>query len=155
MAAKAHGFDNILNHVYRPTDTDAIELFEAQNRWMYSVLQDVLLTSDGMDVIHSCELETYPAQKVYETIYNLMEKTTATETEMQALVQELTTMSISAYRGALKEFILLFKEKSDHYNKICSTGSQLLPNRLKMFLKQALSGSDHFSQITTLESMNI
>ena len=153
--AKAHGLDNILKHTYMPPDTDAIELFEALNRWMYYVLQELLRALDGMDVVRSCELEHYPAQKVYKTMCDLMEKSAAAKNEMQGLVQELATMTISAHRGALKDFILLFKEKANRYNRICSTGSRLQPDLLKTFLKQALSGSDHFSQITILESMNI
>ena len=96
-----------------------------------------------------------PEQGSIERIQLRMQKTTAAEAEMQSLVLDLTTMTIANHRGTLKDFVLLFKEKSDRYNKICPAGSKLPPDILKTFLKNSLATTNHFTQITTLESMEI
>jgi len=155
VTARAHGLDNVINESYVPLGNDATTLFEAQNNWLFSVLQDLLLTSDGMDIVRSCESQTYPAQKVYASMCHLMERSTAALNESQALIEELTTMRIHKHHGSLKDFIILFKETFERYAKIVPGTAQLPKEVLKNFLKSAINGHEKFSHISTLENMRI
>ena len=70
--------------------------------------EGTLLTSEGVDVVRSCESATFPAQKVYATMVDLMQKTTAAKAEMQGLVLELTTMFMSR----LEQLSVLIRENA-------------------------------------------
>ena len=65
--ARVHGCENILDPKYKPMTQDDKDLFEEQQKFMYSVFVDKLQTDIGKYYVRHYE-KTYDAQKVYREL---------------------------------------------------------------------------------------
>ena len=91
--ANSHGLNNILTPSYVPVTVAAIELFEAQQKFMYSVFEQCLLTNKSKHIVQLHET-TWDAQKVYAGLIDTYEEDLSATLTASDLCTELTALHL-------------------------------------------------------------
>jgi hypothetical protein len=103
--ANSHGTANVLDPDYHPVDLNEIELFTAQKDFMYSVLEQCLLTAKSKLQVQLHE-DTMDAQKVYMGLLNVYEKDLTGELHVGDLRAELTVLRLNDnWKGSYEAFL--------------------------------------------------
>ena len=71
--ANSHGLNDLLNPKFVPSPGDPTELFQCQQKFMYSVFEQCLLTTKSKHIVQLHE-HTWDAQKVYAGEWKCMKK---------------------------------------------------------------------------------
>jgi hypothetical protein len=93
--ARSHNVDNVINLAYVPSNPDEIALLEEQKKFVYSVLEQTVLTPDGILIIrvHS---DTGDASAVYADLVDRYGKSTAAQLAANELESDLAGFRIDA-----------------------------------------------------------
>ena len=91
--ARSHNVDNVLDLNYSPTTPEDAALLAEQQRFVFSVLEQKVLTSDGIVFIriHS---ETGDATKVYAKLVERYSKSTAAQLSASEIEEDLSTFPL-------------------------------------------------------------
>ena len=91
--ARSHNVDNVLNLSYIPSTADDIALLQEQKRFVFSVLEQKVQTSDGVVFIrmHSSSGD---ATAVYKDLVDRYSKSTAAQLSAAELEQELSAFRL-------------------------------------------------------------
>jgi hypothetical protein len=111
--AKTQGLNNILNEAYVPNTQNDVDLFEAQQAYMYSVLIDRLQTENSQSILRDHE-DDKDAQKIIAEVVTYYEKSSMTKNRASTLFSQITSMKIYSTRwnGTVRNFILNWSTKS-------------------------------------------
>jgi hypothetical protein len=91
--ANSHGLINILTPTYVPLTNDEIELFEAQQKFMYSVFEQCLLTPKSKRIVQIHE-PTGNAQKMYAGLVEVYEEDLSTSLTASDLRTAITLLHL-------------------------------------------------------------
>jgi hypothetical protein len=93
--AQSHNVDNVINLSYVPSTPDEASLLEEQKKFVFSVLEQTVLTPDGILIIrvHS---ETGDASAVYSDLVDRYGKSTAAQLAASELEAELAGFCIDS-----------------------------------------------------------
>jgi hypothetical protein len=89
--ANSQGLANVLNTSYNPTTAEAIDLFNLQNTYMYSVFEQCLNTAESCHVVQLHDASS-KAQLVYAGLLATYEEDLTTSLEATDLRSELTLL---------------------------------------------------------------
>ena len=73
--ARTQGVENVLNPKFAPSGTDQVELFQAQQFYMYSVFERAIQFSYGKSIVRFHEVD-FDAQLVYKKTIDYLKKST-------------------------------------------------------------------------------
>jgi hypothetical protein len=93
--ARSHNVDNVINLSYVPVTQEEISLLKEQKKFVYSVLEQTVLTPDGILIIrvHS---DTGDASAVYADLVDRYGRSTAAQLAGNELESELAGFCIDA-----------------------------------------------------------
>ena len=92
--ARSHNVDNVLNLSYSPSDPDDIALLKEQKRFVFSILEQKVQTSDGLVFlrIHSSSGD---ATAVYKDLVERYSKSTAAQLSASEIEEDLSTFRLN------------------------------------------------------------
>jgi hypothetical protein len=93
--ARSHNVDNVINLNYVPSTPEETSLLEKQNSFVYSVLEQTVLTPDGILIIH-VHSDTGDAPAVYADLVDRYGKYTAAQLAASELESDLAGFRIDA-----------------------------------------------------------
>ncbi len=93
--ARSHNVDQVLDLSYAPSDPDDIALLKEQQRFVFSVLEQKVLTSDGIVFIrvHSASGD---ATAVYSNLVERYSKSTAAQLSASEIEEDLSTFRLDS-----------------------------------------------------------
>ena len=111
ITAKSHDLSNILSHTYVPSTDEEKGLFQVQQEFTFSVLNDALQTDYGKTLIRS-NIDTCDAQKVYKLLCEHQEKSIKAKLNVSELMRYITSARFdSRWRGTAEGFLLHWKNQ--------------------------------------------
>ena len=92
--ARSHNVDNVLNLSYSPSDPDDIALLKEQKRFVFSILEQKVQTSDGLVFlrIHSSSGD---ATAIYKDLVEHYSKSTAAQLSASEIEEDLSTFHLN------------------------------------------------------------
>ena len=118
--ARAQGVENVLDKSYKPTTPEEIALFDAQQKYMYSVFERTLLTSNGLRAVRA-HIADYDAQAVYATLLKTYEDSIRADEKIAELLRYITTAKLgpdSTWNGTTEDFVLHWLEQVRLYTQL-------------------------------------
>jgi hypothetical protein len=95
ITARSHNVDNVINMAYIRANLDNASLLNEQKKFVFSVLEQTVLTPDGVLIIHQ-HSDTGDATAVYLDLVDRYSKSTAAQLAASELEMELTEFRIDA-----------------------------------------------------------
>ena len=106
VTARSHGLEHILNHSYVPATPPEQALFEEEQKFAYSVLEDCLQTDIGKTLVRQ-HMSDFDAQKVYKELCDHMTTSAKAKLASSGLLGYITGARYdSSWRGTAQSFIL-------------------------------------------------
>ena len=155
--ARTHECNEILDTQYVPGPNDkvAVELFQQQQTFMYSVFDYALQTDVGKDLVRKHE-STLDAQAIYVELQDHMSKSTAASLKSSEVIEYLTSSVYDSTwtQGALK-FVLYWHNQARQYNELRSSEADKISEAMKLsLLQKAVNGVDDLRRVkTTAETL--
>ena len=115
--ARAQNVANVLDHSYVPMTQEDKDLFEAQQTYLYNVLDNCVFTDRGKEIVRTY-YDTSDAQKVYEEICILHKESTSAKLDTSNNLSYLTSMQLGdgSWKGTAVGFLTNWHEKVRIYN---------------------------------------
>jgi len=154
--AYAHGCEDVLNHTYKPSASDEVELFDAKKNFMYDVFLSVMKTPMSKYYVRLYE-GTRDAQKVWKDLYDYMRCSTKSDLHINDLLHKITTnkLELDTYKGTTTEYIADFLEVMRQYEDLKPLNEHFKPQVKKTFLQNQVSGVKFFEDIKRTEELEI
>ena len=146
----AQQVDNIIDPNYVPTPSK-VPLFTRQQDYVYSILNRVLQTDKGKDIIRKYQA-TRDAQRVYKEFKDHCEKSTKASIDRDAILTYLTTARLGDgnWKGSTTSFILHWVDKVRSYEMDASGAADRLSAQQKLtMLQNAVAPIDDLRIIKT------
>ena len=116
--ATAHGCENILDPKFIPASVDAVELYDAQQKFMYDVFLSIMKTDRGMHFVRKYS-STKDAQSVWRDYSEYMSTSTKADLEIERLMTCFTNQRLNSnYRGTTTRFILGWLDNIRKYEEM-------------------------------------
>jgi hypothetical protein len=155
--AQSHNVDNVLNLSYSPTNPDDIALLQEQKRFVFSVLEQKVLTSDGtvFTRVHSTSGD---ATAVYKNLVEHYSKSTAAQLSASEIKEDLSTfhlsdtwkksnlMFLNAWATKILDLDLVLIQATSESERICFTRA-IAP---KLILSMSISQFEASEKLTGL-----
>jgi hypothetical protein len=94
MTARSHNVDNVLNLLYSPTDPDDLDLLQEQKRFVFSILEQKVQTSDGL-VFLRAHSSYGDATAVCKDLVERYSKSTAAQLSASEIEEDLSTFRLN------------------------------------------------------------
>ena len=109
--ARAQNVANVLDHSYVPMTQEDKDLFEAQQTYLYNVLDNCVFTDRGKEIVRTY-YDTSDAQKVYEEICILHKESTSAKLDTGNNLSYLTSMQLGddSWKGTAVGFLTNWHE---------------------------------------------
>ena len=157
ITARSHECEDVLDPEYTPSYSEK-ELFEAKQVFMFSVLDEHLVTDMGKTIVRKY-VHTTDAQSVWKDFQEHMKSSSKGASEKRRLTQYVTnTVLDDNYKGTTEQFVLHFNEQFRQLEEI-SEESEHFPPQIKLQLLQnavkpindlrIVETLDEFQSITT------
>ena len=139
--------ENVLDDAYVPNTPEDALLFDAQQKYMYSVFDKTILTDRGKEIVRKYET-TYDAQKVYKELYDHHHASTLARMTSSNLLAYITTAKIGdgSWNGTTVSFITNWCDKVRQYNKQ-NPGSLLNDTIKHSLLESAVNPTAELRQV--------
>ena len=109
--ARSHNVDNVINLSYVATTADAISLLTEQKCFVFSVLEQTVLTSDGILLVRT-HSDTGDATKVYSDLVDRYGKSTAAQLAATELEEDISTFRLdSTWKKTNLAFLIAWTTK--------------------------------------------
>ena len=133
--ARAQDLAHVLEHTYKPTGQDELELFQEKQKFMYAVFEKTLLTDKGKALVRQYQ-STFDAQKIYDLLSNYAMHSTKTSMNASSLLSYITTTNLAdgKWRGTSHAFILHWQDQIRKYHDLAP--QQVLSADLQHMLLQ-------------------
>ena len=117
--ARAQGCELPLDSKYKPKTQEEVELFDAQQKYVYNVMQCCYQTDHGKKFVREHDHD-YDAQKVYESFKAFMEKTTVAKIDAWRHMIYIITCRLAdgSWRGPATGYVRYFEEQVRLYDQI-------------------------------------
>ena len=147
LTTHAQMMQDVLNPTYKPNAGSVDDAtFQLQQVFMYDVLNKVVQTSKGKELLRSHH-KTFNAQKVYELLCTHYQTSTAADIAAQDTYQYIITARIDAYRGTAEQFIMHWFEQVRLYEETSETEAHLTGPQKKTLLVLAVASNPDLAQI--------
>ena len=117
--ARSQGLGDVLNSEFQPeeNDTDALDLFQEKQAFMYSVFNKILLTDTGRELVRQHD-KKFDAQKIYASLVEKTLHSTKASLDSSHILSYVTTVKLGdgSWRGTTHSFILHWKEQVRLYD---------------------------------------
>ena len=90
--ARSQFVDNVIDPTYVPPTAEDGDLFDAQQKYMYSVFDKTVLTDRGKEIVRKYQA-TYDAQKVYKELHDYHHASTLARMSSSTLLTYITSAS--------------------------------------------------------------
>ena len=140
--ARTHDLANILNSSFIPSNVEEQELFDKQQKFMYSILKEHLLTDMGKTLVSQYE-NTFDAQKIFADLEYHMKNCTLSTIATSKLLSDITSlwMHTAKWNGTYQSFVLNWKDKVCKYNGLADQSQHLTSDILKTMLQNLVMAS--------------
>ena len=117
--ARAQNVYDVLDSSYVPSKQDEKDLFDAQRKFMYAVLQATVLTSNGKSIVRD-HANDYDAQMVYCKIQDHHTRSARADFQASSLLTYITSARLGDgdWRGTTENFIIHWEEQIRTYERI-------------------------------------
>jgi hypothetical protein len=131
-----------------PNTAEDIALFDKKQKYMYSVLEQILQTDEGKVIVRSHNADRN-AQSIYAEFLQVMMQSTEAMMDSGELLLYLTTAKISdgSWRGTTKTFVLNWIDKLRLYHKLTPVVDCLSENTQRTLLQNAVIGLNAMRQV--------
>jgi hypothetical protein len=133
--------DDVLDPKYVPNTAEGIALFDEKQKYMYSVLEQILQINEGKVIVrpHGTDCN---AQSIYAEFLQVMTQSTEAMMDSGELLLYLTTAKIAdgSWRGTTKTFILNWIDKLPLNHELTPVTDQLSENTQRTLLQNAVIG---------------
>ena len=157
--ANSHGLTDILNSSFVPTTTDAIDLFNCQQKFMYSVFEQCLQTTKSKHIVQLHE-HSWDAQKVYANLVDVYEEDLSASLVASDLRSQITILRLDdKWKKGIETFLQFWLSKILELEQI--EDSTICDVTKRQWLVATLSASSHMSscikqaQVTELAMLGI
>ena len=135
--ARAQDVEDILDPNFIPTDMD---LFNEQQKYMYSVFEKTLLTDQAKAFVREHEND-FDAQKVYSKTLTHYTKSTRAMLDKSQLLSYITSARIGAsnWKGTTEGFIIHWEEQMRLYETLSETTEHFSDSQKKIMLENTVS----------------
>ena len=134
VTVKSHECEDVLDPEYTPSNYEK-ELFEAEQVFMFSVLDKHLLTNMGKTIVRKY-VHTTDAQSVWKDFQEHMKSSSIGASEKRRLTQYVTNTTFDDnYKGTTEQFVIHFNEQFRQLEEI-SDVSEHVPPQIKLQLLQ-------------------
>ena len=142
----SQGLLHLIDDAYKPHDT---ELDNAQQKWLYKVLQDCLLASSAKNIVTS-HLNDKDTRKVWKELCVHYDSSMTTAIRCQTTSTYLTSSRAHTanWRGTQQNYILHWAEQARMYNEM--SPEKYSDNQLIGFLEANVSGTSNLAQVRTI-----
>ena len=117
--ARAQGVHHLIDPDFEPTNS---ELDERQREWMFTVLEDVLVSPQARLIVKA-GIEEKDTRKIWRVLCTKMEKSRASETKANELSERLIgdRLKHGNFKGSDTEWIARWSENARLYTQISKT----------------------------------
>jgi hypothetical protein len=147
--AKCQGMGNVLDPTYVPDPLEAgsQELFDYQNRFMYSVTISTFLLDNTKTYVreHSHDMD---AQKVIGKLIQYMKDSPRTNMEINRITKYVSTMKLDGnWKGTAEQFLLHFKEQFRLLDDLTEVHERMAERLRRILLELAVSEVSYLKNI--------
>ena len=138
--ARTHDVSDVFDITYVPlaTDLEAVELFDQKQSFVYSVLNNCLLTDIGKELVRLHEKD-YNAQLIYSKLVDHATASTAAQLTIDKLVAYLTNTRLdSSWKGTSVGFLHHWHEQLRLLDEMLPFNERFQPNVKKRMLEAAV-----------------
>ena len=110
---KSQQLEHILDATYAPGNHEAIELFAAQNTFVYTILVENLQTDFGKSLVREWEASDINAQNIYKELRIRMETSTIGTLKATELLGQITNapMKDARWNGTKEGYVISWRDK--------------------------------------------
>ena len=109
--ANSHGLNDVLNPTFVPSTTTAVELFACQQKFMYSVFEQCMLTAKSKHIVQLHE-HTWDAQKVYSGLVEVYEEDLSASLAAADLRTQITILRLDdKWKKGIETFLQVWLSK--------------------------------------------
>ena len=141
------GCDDIMKDGYAPSQPDKVDLFVAQNKYVYSVFVRTLLMDTGRQLVHKFMGEKYAAQKIYKELVQHYQVSMKASIDGASILHYITDEDISSWTGTTLSFIKHFTEQFHKLDTLRGSNRKLDDDTKKVMLERAVSPIAQLRQV--------
>jgi Reverse transcriptase (RNA-dependent DNA polymerase) len=109
--ANSHGLNDVLNPTFVPSTVTAVELFACQQKFMYSVFEQCMLTTKSKHIVQLHE-HTWDAQKVYSGLVEVYEEDLSASLAAADLRTQITLLRLDdKWKKGIETFLQVWLSK--------------------------------------------
>jgi hypothetical protein len=109
--ANSHGLNDVLNPTFVPSTSTAVELFACQQKFMYSVFEQCMLTTKSKHIVQLHE-NTWDAQKVYTGLVEVYEEDLSASLAAADLRTQITLLRLDdKWKKGIETFLQVWLSK--------------------------------------------
>ena len=151
--ARSHGCENVLDPNYKPQTQEEKDLFDEQQKFMYSVFEENLQTNKGKHYVRQY-IDTYDAQKIYRDLAEYATESTAASLSRSDLLEYITTYTLhdSGWKGSSEVFILNWCDKMRKYEDLVDKKDHFNGPVKRTMLENAVRGVSELNQVKTQDA---
>ncbi len=140
IQARAQNVSNVLDDSYVPTTNDDKELFQEQQKYMFSVFEKTLKTQNGLNILRSHHNNS-DAQQVWKELCQKYVKSTRADIQAGNLMTYISSAKLgdSSWKGTTEDFIIHWENQVRKYHSLVETAEQLSPGIQKTLLMNAVA----------------
>ena len=154
--ARTQGVADVLNHNYTPGTQEEKDLFAVQNKFMYSVFERTLLTSQGKTFVRQHEND-YDAQTLYTSLLQYLRSSTKGIMKTSSILSYLSSTKLGddSWKGSIQDFLLHWQDQLRQYDKMVARKDQPSDNVKRIMLENAVHGFPALWQVNTESDQHI
>ena len=148
--ARAQALEDILDPTFVPIGPNAKDLFNEQQKFMYSVFLTTLLTDTGKDLVRQHE-PNHDAQKIYHELCDAYTKSTKASNAASKLLSHCSTaqLGVTPWSGTHEAFILHWQESMRQHNELVPLSQTISDGAKQTMLQNAVKHIPTLSAVHT------
>jgi hypothetical protein len=146
--ARAQDVDEVLDPNYLPTTSEQYELFQENQKYLYTILESKVETAKGKAIIHKHE-GNYNAQKAYAELQEHHLKSTEASLHSVKILGYITSAKIGdgSWHGTVENIILNWQEQIRLYERLTPTTGHFSDEQKLTMLQTAVHPLQELRQV--------
>lgn len=146
--ARAQNVMNILDSTYVPSTAEEIELFDEQQKYVYAILEQKVLTDRGKSIVRAYE-KTYDAQKVFKMLADHHLKSTKAMIDSSAILSYITSSRLGngQWKGTTEGYIVNWQDQVRLYERQVPTTDHFSDGQKRTMLENSVSSITELRQV--------
>jgi hypothetical protein len=158
ITADTHETQDVLNAAFvpDPTDTYAVNIFRAKNRFMYSVFDAKIKTNKGIAIVRSHEVDR-DAQAVWKELSTYQTTSTSGVLARGELLGFLTTFKLSptTWKGSYNGFLVNYQDKLREHERLAPVSHHFADDVKVSFIQAAVSQVKELDLVKTQVQLSV